>query len=75
MALGWTQRDLRYELDRAHDAWRTRANSLSDTLKVTIMMGQYMLEKHRGNYYAKAQDYRVGFALLTTIRSHPAICC
>jgi len=43
-------------LMRAHDAWRTRADSLSDTLKVTIMMGQYMLEKHRGNYYAKAQN-------------------
>ena len=42
-------------LMRAHDAWRTRADSLSDTLKVTIMMGQYMLEKHRGTYYAKAQ--------------------
>ena len=43
-------------LMRAHDAWRTRADGLSDTLKVTMMMGQYMLEKHRGAYYAKAQN-------------------
>ena len=43
-------------LMQAHDAWRTRADSLSDTLKVTIMMGQYMLQKHRGVYYAKAQN-------------------
>jgi amidase len=43
-------------LMRAHDGWRQRANELSDTLKVTMMMGQYMLEKHRGAYYAKAQN-------------------
>jgi amidase len=43
-------------LMKAHDAWRSRADELSDTLKVTIMMGQYMLEKHRGLYYAKAQN-------------------
>lgn len=43
-------------LMRAHDAWRVRADELSDTLKVTIMMGQYMLNKHRGVYYAKAQN-------------------
>lgn len=43
-------------LMQAHDAWRTRADGLSDTLKVTIMLGQYMLQKHRGVYYAKAQN-------------------
>lgn len=43
-------------LFKAHDAWRARADELSDTLKVTMMMGQYMLRKHRGLHYAKAQN-------------------
>ncbi len=43
-------------LMRAHDAWRGRADELSDSLKVTMMMGQYMLRKHRGYHYAKAQN-------------------
>jgi amidase len=43
-------------LMRAHDAWRARADELSDTLKVTILLGQYMLQKHRGIHYAKAQN-------------------
>jgi amidase len=41
---------------KAHDAWRSRADELSDTLKVTMMMGQYMLRKYRGYHYAKAQN-------------------
>jgi amidase len=43
-------------LMRAHDAWRTRADELSDTLKVTMMMGHYVMQKHRGVHYAKAQN-------------------
>ena len=43
-------------LQRAHDAWRTRADELSDTLKVTMLLGHYMLRKHRGHHYAKAQN-------------------
>jgi amidase len=40
----------------AHANWRTRADELSDTLKATILFGQYMLNKHRGHYYAKSQN-------------------
>ena len=43
-------------LAKAHDGWRQRADELSDSLKVTILMGQYMLSKHRGQHYAKAQN-------------------
>ncbi|MDB5697977.1 MAG: amidase [Alphaproteobacteria bacterium] len=43
-------------LMRAHDGWRDRVDELSDSLKVTMLMGQYMLNKHRGQYYAKAQN-------------------
>src|SRR6202162_1512129 len=37
-------------------AWRTRADELSDTLKNTMLLGQYMVTRYRGHYYAKAQN-------------------
>jgi amidase len=40
----------------AHSAWRQRADELSDTLKNTMLLGQYMTTHHRGRYYAKAQN-------------------
>jgi len=39
-----------------HSAWRTRADELSDSLKNTMMLGHYMVTRHRGHYYAKAQN-------------------
>lgn len=43
-------------LMKAHEGWRQRADELSETLKVTMLMGQYMLNQHRGQHYAKAQN-------------------
>ena len=43
-------------LQRAHDAWRQRADELSDTVKVTILFGHHVLKKYRGHHYAKAQN-------------------
>jgi amidase len=40
----------------AHASWRSRADELSETLKATILFGQYALNKYRGHYYAKAQN-------------------
>jgi amidase len=40
----------------AHSAWRQRSDEFSDTLKTTILFGQYALNKYRGHYYAKAQN-------------------
>ena len=40
----------------AHSAWRERADELSDTLKNTMLLGQYMITHYRGRYYAKAQN-------------------
>jgi amidase len=40
----------------AHAAWRQRADELSDTLKITMLAGYYVLNKYRGHYYAKAQN-------------------
>jgi amidase len=39
-----------------HSAWRNRADELSDTLKNTMLLGQYMVTRYRGHYYAKAQN-------------------
>jgi amidase len=40
----------------AHSAWRSRADELSDTLKTSMLFGQYALNKYRGHFYAKAQN-------------------
>ena len=39
-----------------HANWRSRADELSDTLEICMFMGQYYLKRHRGHYYAKAQN-------------------
>jgi amidase len=40
----------------AHSGWRDRADELSETLKNTMLLGHYMVTRHRGHYYAKAQN-------------------
>jgi amidase len=40
----------------AHSSWRGRADELSETLKNTMLLGHYMVTRHRGHYYAKAQN-------------------
>jgi len=40
----------------AHSGWRQRSDEFSDTLKTTILFGQYALNKYRGHYYAKSQN-------------------
>jgi amidase len=40
----------------AHANWRARANDLSRTLKVSMMVGEYGIKEHRGHFYAKAQN-------------------
>lgn len=39
-----------------HSNWRSRADELSDTLKISMLVGQYHLKHTRGHYYAKAQN-------------------
>ncbi len=39
-----------------HSNWRSRADELSDTLKVCMFLGEYFLRHHRGHYYAKSQN-------------------
>jgi amidase len=40
----------------AHGAWRERANDLSDSLKISMFLGEYFVRHYRGRYYAKAQN-------------------
>lgn len=40
----------------AHSNWRTRADELSNSLKISMFVGEYMQKKYRGHYYAKAQN-------------------
>jgi amidase len=40
----------------AHSGWRHRADELSDTLKVSMLLGHYFIKHYRGHYYAKAQN-------------------
>lgn len=40
----------------AHAGWKARADELSDTLKITMVLGEYFIQHYRGHYYAKAQN-------------------
>lgn len=39
-----------------HANWRARADELSESLKVTMLAGEYILRKYQGRYYAKCQN-------------------
>ncbi|MDU6069427.1 MAG: amidase, partial [Bradyrhizobium sp.] len=43
----------------AHSGWRTRADDLSVTLKLTMLVGQWGLEHYRGRYYAKSRNIAI----------------
>ena len=40
----------------AHADWRARANELSPSLKLCMMVGKYFMRDYRGHFYAKAQN-------------------
>ena len=39
-----------------HSNWCQRADDLSKSLKISMLVGDYMLRQYRGQYYAKAQN-------------------
>ena len=55
MGTGWEGMYTTSLLD-FHSNWRQRADELSDTLKISMFVGQYYLKHHRGHYYAKSQN-------------------
>ena len=40
----------------AHAGWRTRADELSETLKICMFAGQWGIDAYNGRFYAKAQN-------------------
>jgi amidase len=40
----------------AHSAWKHRADELSDSLKITMLLGHYFTKHYRGHFYSKAQN-------------------
>lgn len=43
-------------LMETHAAWRQRADDLSATMKLSMLLGQFGIDHYRGRYYAKAQN-------------------
>jgi amidase len=43
-------------LDAYAPKWQSRANDLSETTKLVVMLGQYLQNNYHGRYYAKAQN-------------------
>jgi amidase len=43
-------------LDSFARGWQSRADDLSETTKLVVLLGQYMQERYHGRYYAKAQN-------------------
>ena len=43
----------------AHSAWRSKADDLSETMKLTMLVGQWGLSHYRGRYYAKARNIAI----------------
>ncbi len=39
-----------------HNGWKQRADDLSETLKLTMVLGEFFLQNHTGHYYGKAQN-------------------
>ncbi|MGA2549490.1 MAG: amidase [Burkholderiaceae bacterium] len=39
-----------------HSGWRKRADELSETLKITMVLGEYFIQQYGGHYYGKAQN-------------------
>jgi amidase len=39
-----------------HANWRARANELSRTLKISMLIGEYFIRQYGGHFYAKAQN-------------------
>ena len=39
-----------------HARWKERADELSHTLKLTMILGEYFIQHYRGHFYGKAQN-------------------
>jgi amidase len=56
MGTNWKGHYITSLLDFYGRSRRARANDLSETVKLVILLGQYMQDNYQGRYYAKAQN-------------------
>lgn len=56
MGTNWKGHYLTGLLDAYARGRRTRAHDLSETVKLVVLLGQYMQDRYHGRYYAKAQN-------------------
>jgi amidase len=56
MGLNWQGYYTTTLVDHYGRARRAMADNFSDTVKLVILLGQYMADKYYGRYYAKAQN-------------------
>src|SRR5262249_28964384 len=56
MGTNWKGRYITSLLDFYGRSRRVRANDLSETVKLVVLLGQYMQDNYQGRYYAKAQN-------------------
>ena len=56
MGTNWKGQYITSLLDFYGRSRRVRANDLSDTVKLVLLLGQYMQDNYQGRYYAKAQN-------------------
>ncbi|KQT47389.1 amidase [Aureimonas sp. Leaf454] len=61
----------------AHSAWRERADELSKTLKLSMLVGQWGISHYRGRYYGKAQNLsrRMKIAYEQAFASYDLLLC
>jgi amidase len=45
-------------LDAYARGWRSRPNDMAETVKMVLLMGEYMHRNYHGRYYAKGQNLR-----------------
>ncbi len=45
-------------IDAYGNAWRARPDDLSETVKLVMLIGEYMKRKYNGRFYGKAQNLR-----------------
>ena len=45
-------------MDALARGWRSRPNDMSETVKLTLFMGEYMHRNTQGRYYAKSQNLK-----------------
>jgi len=55
MGMNWKGLHTTSLLD-AHANWRDRADELSDSLKISMFVGEYFIRHYRGHYYSKAMN-------------------